>query len=415
MSGKTEITAGLRGSGWLPNLFPADVRVEIQSLTTADKAKVTGALYSRGTEKTVAFFMHPREFSLTFYAIPYLVKAGIACWAQGSRNAGNDVRLEHELALQDVAAGMNFLRSRNFDRVLCLGVSGGASLLSFYNQQASLVPADRLDRTPAGRPTRLGEALMPAVDAFIFVSPHPGQGKLLQNLIDPSVTDESDAFSIDPAFFPFSAENGYAPPPEGARYSSDFLEKYRLAQIARVSKIDEYAKGCVARRAEARRRLKSGSHTDLDAMVAAHQPVFNVWRTDADPRCFDITLDPSDRSFGSLWGGDPYASNFGAIGFGRVCTPESWLSTWSGLTSRAAFDLTGAAVKQPVLMVEYTGDNSAFPSDLDDIFSTFGSKDKSRVKVRGNHHGLAIAKGEPAGQEAACNAIIDWVEDKVGL
>ncbi|MGE4345606.1 MAG: alpha/beta hydrolase [Geoalkalibacter sp.] len=415
MNGKAQATAGLRGAGWLPNLFPDDARVEIQSLTTADKAKVTGALYSRGNEKKVAFFMHPREFSLAFYAIPYLVKAGIACWAQGTRNAGNDIRLEHELALQDVAAGMNFLRSRGFDQLLCLGVSGGASLLSFYNQQAGLAPGSRLERTPAGRPTWLNDAVMPEVDAFMFVSPHPGQGKLLQNLIDPSVTDEGDPFSIDPALFPFAAENGYAPPPEGARYDGDFLGKYRAAQVARIGRIDGFARDCVAKRAEARRKVKKGTHTDLDAMVAAHQPIFNVWRTDADPRCFDIGLDPSDRRFGSLWGADPYASNFGAIGFGRVCTPESWLSTWSGLTSQAAFDLTGAAITQPVLMVEYTGDNSVFPSDLDGIFATIGSDKKSRVKVRGNHHGLPIVQGEPAGQEAACTAIIEWVEDVLGL
>lgn len=415
MTEKSVATAGLRGAGWKPELMPPDTRIELQRLTTGDKAQVTGCLYSRGTEKTVAFFMHPREFSLTFYAVPYLVEAGIACWAQGSRNAGNDIRLEHELALQDVAAGMAYLRKRGFERILCLGVSGGASLISFYNQQAKLQPGDRLPKTPAGRPTGLDSLEMPGVDGFLFVSPHPGQGKLLQGLIDPSVTDERDALSIDPALFPLSAENGYAPPPEGAHYSPAFLERYRAAQHDRVARIDAFAREAVAERAAARKRVKDGTATELDRMAAVHQRIFNVYRTDADPRCFDLSLDPSERKFGSLWGTGPFASNLGAIGFGRVCTPESWLSTWSGLTSRAAFELTGPAIDQPVLMVEYTGDNSAFPADLDAIYGSIGSEDKSRARVRGNHHGLALEKGEPSGQALACDRIIEWVEEKFGL
>lgn len=415
MGEKLGATAGLRGSGWQPDLLPKNARTEIQRLSTSDGAQVTGALYACGFEKTAAFFMHPREFSLAFYAIPHLVNAGIACWAQGSRSAGNDIRLEHELALQDVAAGMRFLRSRGYEHVLCLGVSGGASLMSFYNQQAKLAPEDRLERTPAGRPTKLADAEMPCVDGFMFVSPHPGQGKLLLNLIDPSVVDENDARSVDRSLFPLAAENGYAPPPEGAHYDQAFLDRYRRAQIERVERIDEFARAAVASRADARRRVRAGTASELDRMVAAHQRIFNVWRTDADPRCFDLALDPSDRVFGSLWGSDPFASNFGAIGFGRVCTPESWLSTWSGLTSKAAFNLTGSAIDQPVILVEFTGDNSAFPADLNEIYGSIKSSDKSRVSIRGNHHGLAIRKGEEPGQGPACQALIDWVEERFGL
>ena len=58
-----------------------------------------------------------------------------------------------------------------------------------------------------------------------------------------------------------------------------------------------------------------------DAMVSSHQQIFQVWRTDADLRCFDLSLDPSDRRFGSVWGARPMVSNVGSVGFGRICTP----------------------------------------------------------------------------------------------
>src|SRR5205823_3496098 len=75
-----------------------------------------------------------------------------------------------------------------------------------------------------------------------------------------------------------------------------------------------------------------------------------VYRTDADPRCVDLTLDPSTRDFGSLWGVRPDWINYGAVGFGRVVAPEAWLSTWSGLSSRANILETGARMTLPALV-----------------------------------------------------------------
>lgn len=51
----------------------------------------------------------------------------------------------------------------------------------------------------------------------------------------------------------------------------------------------------------------------------AHTPIMTIRRTNADLRCFDLSLDPSDRKYGSLWGSDPYTSNYGSAGFARSC------------------------------------------------------------------------------------------------
>jgi len=138
--------------------------------------------------------------------------------------------------------------------------------------------------------------------------------------------------------------------------------------------------------------------------------VFEVWRTDAEPRCFDTTLDPSDRRWGSVWGAKPLTSNVGSVGFARVCTPESWLSTWSALSTHASFEKAGPSISQPTIIVYYTGDNSVFPSDVAAIEASIAAPDKQRVNIRGNHHGQSLRMDEENGQTVAAAAIIDWLD-----
>jgi hypothetical protein len=283
-----------------------------------------------------------------------------------------------------------------------LGNSGGSGLYCLYNEQSLLAPEKRLERTPGGRHVALAKADMPAADAIVLLSPHPGQGQLLMNAIDPSVRDEADPFSVDPQLDPFSPANGFADPPDGARYAPEFVERYRRAQWARVDALDTVARQRIAERLAAR---KSG-----DRRRGAFQSVMTIWRTDADLRCWDLQLDPSDRNFGSLWGSDPFSSNYGAIGFARLCTPESWLSTWSGISSKAALSRTAPAIEQPALMVHYTGDQTLFPSDASAIFAAVGSPDKTIMAFRGDHHGRALTPGEPDGRELAGREIGTWLQ-----
>lgn len=401
-------TAGLRGASWIASRLPADVRISVHTMSTQDGAQVTGFLYSRGGEAMAVSLMHPRELVATHYLVPDVLMSGCACWVQGSRSVGNDIRLEHEIALFDVAAGLSFLREAGFKRLALLGNSGGAALFALYIQQAVSDPAGRIARTPGGRPTKLAEANLPPAERLILVAPHPGPGKLVQNCIDPSVTEETDPFSVDSKLFAFSGENGYRRPPESTRYAHEFVQRYRQAQRERVARIDAYAKALVTERLRARDQSKK---TDELAMRirAAHTPIFHVWRTDADPRCFDLTLDPSDRKWGTVWGADPFASNFGSVGFARSCTAESWLSTWSGLSSNASFEKCGPDIELPTLMINYTGDNTVFPSDAAEIFASLRTSEKHFCNVRGNHHGQPLAEGEPSGQVLAGTAIQEFL------
>src|SRR5690606_7567091 len=189
-------------------------------------------------------------------------------------------------------------------------------------------------------------------------------------------------------------------------------ERYRNAQRARVERLDDVARRLIERRQSARRRVKEGGAGRALRLQAAHTPIMTVWRTDADLRCLDLTLDPSDRAPGSIWGNDPLVSNYGAVGFGRLCSPESWLSTWSGVSSHAALEKTAPSVKVPTLLIEYTGDQTTFPLQVQEIFSWIGASDKHHVRVRGDHHGRPLNGDEAPGRTAAAKEISSWLASR---
>jgi hypothetical protein len=408
-----EATAGFRNAGWTMAALPPETRVSVHPLATSDGAAVTGLLYSSSKSDTVFCIMHPREFMASHYLVPALSAAGFAVWTQTSRAVGQDLRLEHELALLDVAAGTAFLKAQGFKRIILIGNSGGASLFAFYNQQSLLAPQARLERTPGGRPVGLAQAEMPYADAFILVSPHPGQGQILSRCIDPAVANESDPLATIDALDFLNSANGFRPGPEGAQYEDAFIARHREGQWARVARLDDTAKAMIAERMAARKRVKNGGG-DTDRRTAAYSGIMTIWRTDADLRCWDLAIDPSDRKLGSVWGKDAYAANYGVPGFGRLCTPEAWLSTWSGITSKANLFETAAAIAQPCLQIEYSGDNTVFPGDGDAVFERIAAGDKTRQRFRGDHHGRSLEAGERPGRDDAAAAIVEWTRSRFG-
>jgi hypothetical protein len=103
----------------------------------------------------------------------------------------------------------------------------------------------------------------------------------------------------------------------------------------------------------------------------------------------------------------------GKRGFGRVVTPESWLSTWSGLSSNAALDKTIGTLHQPTLLLEYTGDQCTFPADIQAIYDQIPAAHKQHIRVRGNHHGMALSREEEPGQRIAGRHIVEWLRESM--
>lgn len=394
-----------------PAPVPDSTVTTLHELPAHDGAKVSGLLRVVPGATTVVFLMHPRQDFSSHVLVPELLGQGFAVWTQGSRTLGNDLTLLHEQALLDMAAGHCFLRDRGFEKVVSLGHSGGAALAAFYLQQASRAPSGRLEATPTGKPVPLRDAQMPAADGLMLMAPHPGQGALLQRMIDPSVTDEDDPLSIDPDLDPYGPANGFATPPASSSYAADFVERYRRAQRERVARIDEVAwdRANAAKRA---RKRYADSRDPRDRRASLATGVVVVHRTDADLRSVDLSIDPNDRPYGSVFGRRPDLTNYGIVGFGRLTTPDAWLSTWSANASRADLASCAPDVDLPTLLVELTGDQACFPGDIQRFASLFPHRDVTHVRVPGTHFGASLQEGMSSGATLAGNQMARWMGER---
>jgi pimeloyl-ACP methyl ester carboxylesterase len=335
-----------------------------------------------GRARTAAIVMHPTSNFMGHYLLAPLAERGIAGLGLNSRYAGNDALLLMERVIQDLGAGVKHLRAQGFERVLLIGNSGGAALASFYQAQAEHLSATRF---PDGDPTHLVPEDLPPVDGIVLCAAHPGRSHLMATWIDPSVTDEADPLSRDPALDLFDPANG---PP----FDAAFLARFRAGQRARLARIEAW----VLQRLQTLRA------------AAAREPglprdqVFLVHRTHAEPRCLDLSIDANDRAPGSLWG-DAKAVNYSAHAMGRVSSLTAFLSQWSS-RSQADGPANLARTSVPVLLLTYTADQSTFPSTRDAWLAAAAGRIQDVDIVGGNHY-LA---GQPALVAKAADAIAGW-------
>lgn len=406
----TPVTEQLGSGRYIePSASPADTVTSAHELKTIDGASVSGILRVVPGASTAVVLMHPRQDFSHHVLVPELLSRGYAVWTQNTRTGLNDLTLLHEQALLDMATGHEFLRDKDFARVVSVGHSGGGALAAYYIEQASLPAAQRFSDTPGGKPIPLAEAVMPVPDGLMLLAPHPGQGELLRRMIDPSVADENDPLSVIASLDPYNAKNGFRPPPETSNYTAEFVQTYRNAQCRRVERIDAVACRRVEQARQAHHRhADSADPRDRRAALAAG--VITVHRTDADLRGVDLSLDPNERSYGSLFGRRPDITNYGIVGFGRLTTPEAWLSTWSANHSRAALLRCAPGVAVPTLLVEFTGDQASFPGDAKAIAAAFASDDVTHLRVPGRHFGAALHQGDTTGATLACAEMADWLD-----
>ena len=267
-----------------------------------------------------------------------LPELGVTLLALNTRYLNDDAHLIFEHIIDDVGAGVRYLREEGFERIILLGNSGGASTVALYQAEAENLT---ITDTAAGDPVRLSTKTLPPANGIALFGAHPGRSLLLLKWIDPSVTDENDPLAIDPKLDIFNPKNG---PP----FDSQFVSKIRNAQRERSALITDRTK---KRLSILRKNLKG-----------PRDEAFIVYRTCADPRFFDLSLDANDRKLGMVWG-DPYRLNYGTRDIARFTTLTSWMSQWS-LDSRAHGPNALARTSVPVLNLEFTADTNALPSDI---------------------------------------------------
>ncbi len=369
---------------------------------------------------------HPRVDFSQHYAFPALLRAGYACMGANLRSLGNDTNCVHEQIILDVAAYVCWLKEqRGVEKVVWLGNSGGGSLGGFYQAQAKAGAAGRLKVTPGGRPTALATAAMPVFDAMMITAAHTGQGLIMNEVIDPSVVDEQQPLLTDPGLDMYDPANGFVPAPQWSRYDLGFVQRYRAAQLARVGRIDTRARALIAQQLDAEATRTDPAFEHLPAsrqravlQRAAFQPVMTIYRTMANPNYVDATLDPSKRGYGCLLSDRPDLMNFQLMGFGRIQTPDAWLSTWSGLSSNANLLKNGHDITEPVVVVNAGRDMDVYPaSHSRAIFDALGSTDKTYLDFPDKLHYFEPDEGEAdnAGAHEQMAKLVPWLQERVPL
>jgi pimeloyl-ACP methyl ester carboxylesterase len=196
--------------------------------------------------------------------------------------------------------------------------------------------------------------------------------------------DEADPDRRDPEFDIYDPACPHQPP-----YSSEFVARFRAAQIARSRRITAWCEDMLT-------RLKS---PEVERCFVVH-------RTMCDVRWFDPAIDPNGRPVGQCYMGDPRTVNVSPAGLARYSSLRSWLSQWSYDRSQAKGSVNAARIRRtPVLQIENQADDAVPASHNPTIRAALATPDKEYVRIEGASH---YYKGQPAQMAECLAALLDW-------
>ena len=138
----------------------------------------------------------------------------------------------------DIKHAIELLKAINgVDKVVLMGHSGGATLMSAYQgaaEQGILTWQNREFLYPYTR----NEELIPA-DGVMLLDSNFGNGAMTLLSVDPAVRTEGNGIELDPALDIFNPKNGFDP--QHPTYSDTFLQAFFAAQRERNNAIVHHA------------------------------------------------------------------------------------------------------------------------------------------------------------------------------
>ena len=342
-------------------------------------------LYHRpsGSRPRIAFIA--THYNVDFsehYLAALLAERGFGFLGWNTRFRGNEAFFLLEHALIDIGAGADWLnREAGVETVVLLGNSGGGSLMAAYQSQALGVT---MTPTPG---LQLPQALhqLTAADLYVSLCAHGGRPEVLTAWFDPAIANETDPSSV-------VAELDMYNPANGPPFTADFVARYRAAQVQRNHRISQWCHAELA-------RIRPLGMSDR---------AFNVYRTWADLRLIDGSLDPSNRQVGLCYAGDPQKANYSPRGIGLTNTLRTWLSMWSLSDSHCSGEKHLQRILQPAFVIQSDADTGVFPSDAQAIYAGLGSADKHLEMIAGDHYLETPADG----RQVAADMIAAWANSR---
>ena len=338
-------------------------------------------IYYRGVGRKPKVGVIATHYQVDFsehYLAEYLATRGIGFLGWNTRFRGFESSFLLDHALVDIGVGVRWLREvAGVETVVLLGNSGGGSLMAAYQSQAvdpNVIPLEGM-RPAAG----LDE--LPAADGYIASAAHPGRPEVLTAWMDAAVVDELDPVAGDAELDLFDERNG---PP----FSTEFVARYRAAQVARNHAITDWAVDELA-------RVRAAGFSDRP---------FSVMRTWADPRMVDPTIEPTSRQPNLCYAGTPVKANRSARGIAAACTLRNWIGMWSLQYAQTRAEPHLARIECPALVINADADTGVFPSDAKRIQDALAGTDTSLCSIETDHYFTT-----PGARREQADTIAQWI------
>ena len=189
----------------------------------------------------------------------------------------------------------------------------------------------------------------------------------------------------------YHAECPYKPP-----FSTEFIARFRAAQIARNRRITTWVE-------ESLDRLRARNDGEVERAFVVH-------RTMCDVRWIDPTVDPNGRKPNWCYLGEPRMANSAPAGLARYSSLRSWLSQWSYDRTNTKGVASARRIRHtPVLQIVNEADDAVPTTHNPLIHAALATPDKEFVTIEGASHYYA---GQPAELARCIDTVRDWARRK---